>query len=75
MGGCGRLGSKLGDGGEFEAGSCPGWLESDWKHWSGSLSGKEWGADLHLDSASRRSSSAATSTRLASSSSCMDVWP
>jgi hypothetical protein len=34
----GRLGDELGDGGEFEAGSCPGWLESDWKHWTGSLS-------------------------------------
>lgn len=29
MGGFGRLGDELGDGGEFEAGSCPGWPESD----------------------------------------------
>ena len=29
MGGFGRLGDELGDGGEFEASSCPGWLESD----------------------------------------------
>lgn len=38
MGGFGRLGDELGDGGEFEAGSFPGWLESDWMHWPGSLS-------------------------------------
>ena len=38
MGRFGRLGDELGDGGKFEAGSCPGWLESDWKYWPGSLS-------------------------------------
>ena len=38
MGGFGRLGDKLGEGGEFKAGSSPGRLESDWKHWPGSLS-------------------------------------
>jgi hypothetical protein len=37
MGRFGRLGDELGDGGEFEAGSCPGRLESDWKNWPGSL--------------------------------------
>ena len=72
MGGFGRLADELGDGGEFEAGSCPGWLESDWKHWPGSLS--ENGADLRLDSAPRRwVASAVALTRLASSSSCMTL--
>ena len=46
MGGFGRLWDELGDGGEFEAGSCPGWLESDWKHWPSSLSESGQGVGL-----------------------------
>lgn len=37
MGGFGRLGDELGDGGEFEAGSCPGWLESEFRQRNAAL--------------------------------------
>ena len=38
MGGFGRISDELGDDGKVETGSCLGWLESNWKHWPGSLS-------------------------------------
>ena len=73
MGGFGRLGDELGDGGNLRPAVAPvGWRATgsiDQVHCQ--RAGKEWGADSRLDSAPRRwVASAAALTRLAPSSPC-----